>query len=312
MKRILFLMLTVGCVICSYAQSEIQSYIAMQIVVEDVVEPFPPSAKAQLEAKLSTILTRNGVQSTNWQNQFFITAHVVPQTKDVLAGPPPQVAEVMDVVFYIGDSYNQIVFATETQTVRGVGTNDAKCYLNGLSNIKPNSSKLTAFVEEGKKKIVAYYDAQAPLMISKAKNLASMHDYEQAIWMMMTIPTECKYYQEALDLGVEIYKDMLKFQCHQNLAAAKSAWMAHYDKDGALAAAEYLSLIIPESGCYEEAEALSTEIKARMREDYDFEIRKYEDALGLKKDIIKTIRDIGVAYGMNQKSYMNLGFLRRW
>jgi predicted transcriptional regulator len=73
-----------------------------------------------------------------------------------------------------------------------------------------------------------------------------------------------------------------------------------------------LSLVIPESGYYEEAEALATEIKARMREDYDFVIRKYEDAIGLKKDIIKTIRDIGVAYGMNQKSYMNLGFLRRW
>ena len=311
MKKIMLLVVAIGCFICCYAQ-EIKSTVALQIVVEDMVDPFPAAGKAQMEAKLSSILTRNGVQSTNWQNQFFITAHVVPQTKDVLAGPPPQVAEVMDVVFYIGDSYNQIIFATETQTVRGVGTTDAKCYLNGLTNIKTNSTKLAAFVEEGRKKIIAYYDAQAPSMMDKARSLAQMHDYEQAIWMMMTIPSECKYYQQALDLGVEFYNDMLKFQCHQNLAAAKAAWMANYDKDGALAAAEYLSLIIPESGCYEDAETLSAEIKSRMREDYDFEIRKYEDTLGLKKDIISTIREIGVAYGMNQRSHTNLGFLRYW
>ena len=235
---------------------------------------------------------------------------MIPQTKDILPGPPPQIAEVMDVVFYIGDSYNELVFSTVTLTVRGVGNTDAKCYLNALSNIKPTSSKLTTFVQEGKEKIINYYNQQAPKMLLKAQSLASMQSFEEAIWMLLTIPSECNFYEQALQEGVAIYKDMLKYQCQQNLAAAKAAWMANYDKEGALEASMYLALILPDSGCYEEAEKLNNEIKSRMREDYDFEMKKYNDAIALEKELINAMREVGVAFGENQKSHdTNIGFL---
>lgn len=318
MKRIiLFAIAIIGLNYC-FAQTDPQSTLALQVVVEDVVEPFPTAAKAQMQSKLSNILTKNGLQSCNWQNQFFITATVVPQTKDILPGPPTQIAEVMDVVFYIGDSYNEIVFSSTNQTVKGVGTTDAKCYLNAISNIKTSSTKLAEFIEEGKKKIVDYYNAQAPKMLLKAQSLCDMQTYDEAIWLLITIPSECTYYEQALAQGVAIYKEMLKNQCHQNLAAAKNAWMANYNQDGALEAAEYLTLITPESGCYEEAKELYNEIKSRMREDYDFEIRKYEDELKrhedevlLQKELINAMREVGVAFGENQKANeTNIGFVK--
>ena len=59
MKRFLFSIIAITCCYLCNAQSTTQSSLALQVVVEDVVEPFPAAGKAQMESKLSTILTRN-------------------------------------------------------------------------------------------------------------------------------------------------------------------------------------------------------------------------------------------------------------
>lgn len=308
MKRILLIISGVILTLSCYAQQT--STLALQVVVEDIVEPFPVAGKAQLERKLSNILTKNGVQSGNWQNQFFITASVVPQTKDVLPGPPPQVSENMDITFYIGDAYNQLVFSSVTLSVKGVGTTETKCYLDALNNININSSKLANFVQEGKSKIIEYYNKQAKSIMLRAQNLANTHDYEQAFWMLMTIPTECTYFEEASNLSVTIYKQKLLRECQQNLAAAKSAWVANYNKDGAYEAGKYLALILPDYGCYDEATELYEEIENKIREEWNFEMKKYSDSVDLEKEAINAIREIGVAYGENQQSHdTNIGFI---
>ena len=170
MKRSLIFIIAIFCCFGCYAQTNPQSTLALQVVVEDMVEPFPVAAKAQMQSTLSNILTKNGLQSSSWQNQFFITASVVPQTKEILAGPPTQIVEVMDVVFYIGDSYNELVFASTELTVKGVGSTEAKAYLNALSTIKSTSTKLSEFVRNGKEKIINYYNQQAPQIFLKAQN----------------------------------------------------------------------------------------------------------------------------------------------
>ena len=310
MKKIIFFALALICICYGTAQTTFKSTLALQVVVEDLVEPFPAAGKAQMQSKLTNIITKNGLQSSNWQNQFFITAVVIPQTKSILPGPPTQIAAVMDVVFYIGDSYNEVIFSSTTLTIKGVGTTEAKCYLNALNNIKINSSELAKFVNDGKAKIIAYYNEKAPEILKKAQTLANMQVFDEAIWELTTIPSECKYYEQALSMSVEIYKDMLKYQCYQNLAMAKSAWVSNYDKDGAIEASQYLSLIYPDSGCYEEANTLYSEIKSRMREDYDFEMKKYNDSVVLEKELINAAKEIGVAFGENQKSHdTNIGFL---
>ncbi len=308
MKRLFLFALTTLIILCCNAQST--STLALQIVIEDAVEPFPASGKAQLERKLSNILTKNGVQSSNWQNQFFITAIVTPQTKDVIPGPPAQIAENMDVTFYIGDAFNQIIFSSTTLSVKGVGTSEAKCYLNALSNINTNSTKFTSFIDEGKRKIVNYYNEQAPNILLQANNLAKMHAFEEALWMLIKIPSECSYFQQASELSVTIYQQMLQHQCQQNLAAAKSAWVANYNKNGAYEAGQYLALILPESGCYEEANILYAEIKDKIKEEWNFEMTKYSDSVDLQKETINAIREIGVAYGENQqKQDTHIGFI---
>lgn len=311
MKRLYISLLALMCGVAIFAQTAPKENLALRVVVEDMVEPFPAAAKTQMENKLTTLLAQNGIASTDWQSQFVITAFVVPQTKDIISSAPTQIAETMDVTFYIADVYNQLVFSTTTLPAKGVGNTEAKSYMDALRHINLSSSKLTAFVKEGKDKIVNYYNTQAPVIMEKAMNLAKMKDYNQALFLLATIPAECDAFSQANAKGLEVYQMYIDFECQKNLAAARAAWSAAQNAKGAAAAGEYLQLIYPDAACYDDAMNLYNEIKAKVLDDWKFEMKKYQDSVDLEKQRITAWREVGVAYGQHQQpTTTNIGFLR--
>ncbi len=312
MKRIYVFLLTSIMLCNAFAQAPAKgSSIGLSVFVEELVEPFPLNAKAQLESKLHQLLTKNGISSVDYWNQFVITAVATPLTKDILPGPPPQIAEKMELTFYIADVRNKTVFATTSLTTRGVGTTEAKSYMDALRRINLNSSALHEFVVEGKKKIVEYYDAQGESMLAKARALAKQHQYEEALFIAATIPSECKHYNAALAAGTEIFEQYNDYACNVNLAAARTAWVSGQNALAAAEAGEYLAQIYPDAGCYDDAMKLYDEIKAKVLDDWKFEMKKYQDGVDLEAARINAWREIGVAYGENQPDEnTNIEFLR--
>ena len=63
----------------------------------------------------------------------------------------------------------------------------------------------------------------------------------------------------------------------------------------------FIKRILPEASCYDDAVALYKEIKAKVLEDWKFEMKKYQDGVDLEKQRIKAWKEVGVAYGKNQK-----------
>lgn len=312
MKKIYYLATALLISVASFAQDASDGHnLALKVVVEDMVEPFPPSAKLQVENKLHNLLTKNGIASMDYLGQFFITVHATPLTKDVLPGPPMQIAETMDFTFYIADYYNQIIFSTASVTAKGVGTTDAKSYIDAIRKINLNSPALEKFVAEGKVKIIRYYNEQADKILLKARQLATQHDYEQALFLVQTIPSECDRYQDAIAAGNEIYQQYVDYLCDVNLAQARMAWVKGQNSEAAAEAGNYLALIYPEAKCYQEATELYTEIKEKVLDDWKFEMKKYQDGVDLEMERIHSWRDVGVAYGSGQQpTTTNLGFLR--
>ena len=314
MKRIYILTLVTAMMLPMFAQQQTQQKgqnLAIKVLVEEMVEPFPASATLQMENKLNRLLTQNGIASMDYLGQFFITVHAAPLTKDILPGPPTKIAETMEFTFYIADYYNQIIFSTASVNAKGVGETESKSYMNAIKNINLNSPALKQFVAEGRAKIIDFYNQQADKMIMKAKNLAKQKKYEEALWIVSTIPSECDKYETALAAGLEIYQEYIDYTCQVNLAAAKTAWMSGQNSLAAMDAGEYLSQIYPEAACYPEAEELYKEIKAKVLDDWKFEMRKYDDSVDLEFARIGAMRDVGVAYGTHQQpTSTNIGFLR--
>jgi len=288
-----------------------QNNLAISVYVEDMVEPVPAAAKTQLTNKLNLLLTKNGVASLDYMGQFFITAFAVPQTKDVIPGPPTKYVETMDLTFYIADYTNKLVYASTSITAKGVGETEAKAYMDVFKHVNLNSEVLQKFVETGREKIIAYYDAEAPRLIQEARHKASMKEYEAALFLCSSIPAQCKYYEESLQAGKEIYQMYIDNQCLKNLQEARMAWAAQQNAEGATLAGQYLVNILPDAACYGEAMQLYSDIRQKVLDDWKFEMKQYQDGVDLEKQRIEAIKQVGVAYGNHQQpTSTNIGFLR--
>lgn len=312
MKKIVVALVALGMTLSMWAQEPKGNTVALCPIVEEASEEFPETAKQHLKSKLNSLLTQSGIASLDYVGQFFITATAVPLTKDIIGSAPTQIAKTMEVTFYIADYWNQKVFATTQLNVKGVGTTEAKAYIDALKHINVTSQKMKDFVASGKAKIIAYYDEQGESMLAKAKSLAAQQQYEEAFYILACIPVECKYYNAALALGDEVFKMYYDRECQKNLAAAKAAWAAQQNAAGAEQAGLYLAEILPDAGCYGDAEVLYAEIKAKVLDDWHFEMKKYQDTVDIQKEQIGAWRDVGVAYGQNQQPVTtNIAWLNR-
>ena len=151
------------------AQTE---YLPISVYAIPDQEPFPSGAKALIENKLTQLLTKNGIAGMDYNGQFILTVTTTPLDKDVIAGPPAKIAEKMEMNLYIVDAYAQKIFSATSMTVRGLGETENKCYMNAISHMPLQNPQLTKFIDEGKQKIIAYYDHEAQQLIKKAQFLA--------------------------------------------------------------------------------------------------------------------------------------------
>ena len=286
-------------------------FLPISVYAADDTEPFPQGAKALIENKLTQLLTRNGIAGLDYLGQFVLTVSTTPLDKDVIPGPPQKISEKMEMNLYIVDAYAKTIFSATSVAVRGIGENENKCYLNAISRMPLQSPQVKKFIDEGKQKIIDYYDHEAEQLIKKAQFLAAQKNYDEAIFLVSLIPQQCKHYDAALSAGLDIYQKYLDNQCQINLAQARAAWAAEQNSAGAYAAGEFLANILPDAGCYGEAMELYKEIKGKVLDDWKFEMKKYQDGVDLESQRIDAMRQVGVAYGNHQPAQTTtIEFLR--
>lgn len=286
-------------------------FLPISVYAADNSENFPEGAKAMIENKLTQLLTRNGIAGLDYMGQFVLTVTTTPLDKDIIAGPPMKISEKMEMNLYIVDAYAKTIFSSTSFTVRGLGETENKCYLNAISRMPLQTPQIAQFIQEGKEKIIGYYDHEGEALIKKAQYLAKQKKYDEALFWIALIPQQSKHYDTALAAGQAIYQQYINNECNVNLAAARQAWAAHQNANGAEAAGEFLAKILPDAACYGDAMALYKEIKGKVLDDWKFEMKQYQDGVDLEKQRIEAARAVGVAYGTHQPSKeVNIEFIR--
>lgn len=284
----------------------------MSVIVPEQQDPLPAGAETYLVNKLTQVAINNGIAAGKDFGRFFIAANIGMATKDILPGPPTQISQNMEITLYIADYFDQKIYSSTTIKATGVGTNEAKSFINALQNLPVKSPQLNQFVTEGKDKILAYYRQQGDLIIQQAKTLAAQRKYEEAFFLLTAIPDAVRdVYERAMDATLEIYQSYVDYLCEVNLAKARAAWAAHQNSEGAEAAGVFLSQIYPDAKCHAEAMELYTEIRDKVLADWQFEMKKWQDGIDLESQRIEAMRQIGVAYGNGQQpTTYGIGWLR--
>lgn len=300
MKRILLLLATILPMV-AFGQTADADRLSIGIVLPDY-ENIPAEALQNLEGKLQSIVTSQGVGDNRSAERFLMTAKIDVTNKDITQTAPPKVSMKMDVTLIIGDIVEDKIYGIHTLSVAGIGINETKAYIQAFQRIKANNPAVMKFVADTKQKILDYYDGNCSFIISEAERNAKMGQYDDAITNLITVPSVCSdCYAKCQAKSLEVYemrrvneREKLDHAGKELIRQARSAWSVKHDYECAQKALDLLAKVDPDAPCVDDADALVNEINAHLRkveaqqaaaaaarakQQWEFKMRQYEDNL---------------------------------
>ena len=149
----------------------------------------PSYAQKVVNNKLTQIASKNGVAGKSIDQRFIITANLVEVSRDITATAPPMIALTLSPTIYIGDAISGELFSSyELPSVKGVGENETKAYMNAVKSININNPAIAECVSDGKNKIIAYYNSQIDVIIANANAYAKSGNYDEALYILAAVP----------------------------------------------------------------------------------------------------------------------------
>ena len=323
MKKILVL-LVLFCTLTVKAQNRLDDTgrITIHAYVPES-EELPYEAHKLLETKLSQIISANGIADNENFVRFVLTAKINVISKDIVAGPPQRISQKLDVTLMLGDIEEDKVYSQLTISAIGVGQSYEKSFISAFKSINPKNTAITAFLQEGKEKVIGYYQTHCDDLIAEAKKQASLQNYEDALILLTSIPDVCTdCFDEAARIAEPIYVDMIEARGAEFLNQAQAVWAKNPTRDGAREATRLLSQINFAASCMPKATALMREITTKMNEidrrEWEHEmqvyqdgierekrqwtqhVREYEDRVQTQRMYLKAARDVAITYAKNQ------------
>lgn len=265
----------------------------------------PAEAKKALETKLNQITTINGMGGSTANPRFIITAVLNVTTKDIVPGPPQMIAQNIDVTLFVGDAITNTVFSNTVISIKGVGTNENKALTEAIKTISPKNKEITAFLEEGKNKIISYYTTQCDFIIKDAETLAKQQNFDEAIYKLALVPEVCKEcYFKTSELVGNLFQQKIDSDCKVKLAKAKLIWSGQQNQNKAEDIIEILSEVHPNANCFTDVSNFTKQISNKLKSDekakVELALKKYNDKIVLEKQQINAFREIAIEYAKNQ------------
>tara|TARA_B110000977_G_scaffold140876_1_gene178836 strand:+ start:987 stop:2039 length:1053 start_codon:yes stop_codon:yes gene_type:complete len=273
----------------------------------------PAEARKLLNTKLSQVASNYGMAGSSVNPRFIITASINVGTKDIIAGPPQMIAQNLDVTIFIGDALENKIFCNTTLSLKGVGTNENKAFIDALKKINPKNNDLASLIEEGKTKIVTYFNTQCDFTIKEAMTLKEQGKYEEAIYKLSIVPEVCQdCYFKCLDTLLYVYQEKIDKDCQVKFQEAKTIWASNSSSTGAEEAAEVLSKIDPLASCQPDVEKFISSVDAKLKADekarWEFKMKQYADKIAAQKEQVriaeeKSKRDDVYRENQSQRNY---------
>jgi hypothetical protein len=215
------------------------------------------------------------------------------------------IAQNIDITLFVGDAITNTIFSNTTLSLKGVGTNENKAFIEAFKTINPKNKDVLSFLEEGKNKIINYYTSNCDFIIKEASTLSDQFKFNEAIYKLMMVPNVCKEcYFKAKDAATIIFNKKIESDCTEKLKEAKLIWAADPTEIGALKASAIMINIIPSDNCKTEINKLSIEIKNKLqleqKKKYDFDMLEMQKRYNTEQKIIDAQKQIALEQARNQ------------
>ena len=253
-------------------------------------------ARKLLSNKLNQVTSNNGIGGNQVNPRFIITAAVNVGSKDIIGGPPQMIAQNIDVTLYIGDAITNTMYSNVTLSLKGVGTNENKAFIESFKGINSNNKEVIEFLEAGKNKIINYYSTNCDFIIKDAQTLVNQEKYDEAIYKLSLVPEVCQdCYFKSLDYLSSVYQQKIDVECKLKFNEAKVTWASAQNSSGAEKAGDILSTINPLASCQPEVnnfiKSIEAKLKADEKERWQFKMKQYADKIAMEKEQARIAED---------------------
>lgn len=287
-------------------RAQAQCEFPLTIVIPDQAVELSPMAKSQLTSKIRQAVTQNGMAGGTRFSNFCIVTNLVETSKNLTSGLRPLVTVTMGLELYVANTRTGDKFGSTSLNLSGAGQNEKLAHMASISSLNPQNTALQSFMKATKKKIMSYYDGQTNNIIRQAKSLSTKQDFEQAMFLLTSIPTCINNYDDVEAAILSTFQTYLNQDCAGKINKARHAWNASQDREGAKIAGAYLAAINPAAQCYDDAMELADEIRERIGEEWEWakDLKEFgkemtRSQVELEKMRIEAARAIGEAYAEN-------------
>lgn len=302
MRKTILLLLFAITSLMSHAQSDCD--ISLSVYFSGQSSDMTEQNKTYLKNVISKAVSNGSVLSSIDDSQFGIVVNADVVDEHIIAGAPKKIVLNLNLTLSLGDIQNGKLFSSFNVDLNGVGNSKGKAYNNAIHKLKSQNQSLSDFASKAKDEVIGYYNRNYKSIIKQAETDASMRNYDEAIYRLMCIPVCCTGYDEAMAKVRVVYKQFIDQQCHENLAQAQAAWMSGFTRENAAVASIFLSEIYPDAACYDDAMELANEIKRHMGEEWNFEMKRWNDKISVESQQLKFAREIALAYAQNQPQHI--------
>ena len=248
------------------------SRISLSTFIPDNILENTPSARKLFATKLGQVATRSGMGGVGatGDNRFIISGDINILTKSITATAPVKYLVTIEATIAVGDGIDGKAFSTEYIEFKGIGNSEDKAFISAIRKINPRHKLIQQVIQDGKDKIIEYYNSRCDFISKGATTLADSRKFDEAVFQLNQVPEVTKKcYDQSMDLAVEITKRKFEFECQSKISEAK-ALLANGDFSGA---SSILNFFTQDMDCFSDVEALLKQINVGVCSKYLGEAR---------------------------------------
>ena len=197
-----------------------------------------------------------------------------------------------DLAARVGDDADPLRLAP----VSGHGEGRSQALTSAIRAIKPNHPYFTAFIQQTKLKMKAYYNQECDNIQREAKTLKKMQEYEAALALLFSVPGVTDCYETAQKEATKVYLAYQDQQCAEWTQRGR----AFLENNQYAAALDILSRVDPMSSCAPEVSGMlaraGEEVDSDFQREWNALQERFRTNVGLEVMRIGAIRDIATAY----------------
>ena len=263
------------------AQSDLTIGLVMP---EEELNEIKPDAYKYLQSKLEKMLTTGGVSAYGGDFVMFPVVNIVDE--NLIEGGIKDYFKVkIELTLNVVNLTSRTLFSSESWTL--VGTSEryrSPAVKNAFTQLKGNDSRFNAFIENTKSKVFKYYEENKSALLSKASSLAATGEFDAALALLSSYPSQVSGYDEAQSLLHKVYIQYINVNGARILNEARAAYAVKDYEHAVNLAAQ----IAPESNHYKEAKTIIEQVRATVNKEQDEANQRAMKALEIAADVQKT------------------------